>query len=151
MPALTSIDAILAFAIGEEEKASKLYAQLAADAKQPHLRRIFEGFSAEEARHKELLEGLRESGGLRPAADEIPNLGIAENMREIEMSPDMDYQQTLVFAMQREKAAFRMYTALAEVATDEKARKTLQALAQEEAKHKLSIETEYDESILTEG
>ena len=83
--------------------------------------------------------------------DSINDLGIAEMMREVEMDKNLDYQHILVFAMQREKAAVQMYSALARASDDEKMRQTFEALAQEEEKHKLRIETEYDQTILTEN
>ena len=51
--------------------------------------------------------------------------------------------------MKQEKAAFKLYSDLAEAAEDEGVRNTFLALAQEEAKHKLRFETEYDEHILS--
>jgi len=52
--------------------------------------------------------------------------------------------------MQREKASFNLYNNLAAIADDEDLRSTFLALAQEEARHKLRLETIYDEQILTE-
>ena len=63
----------------------------------------------------------------------------------------MDYQSALVLAMKREKAAFRLYTALAAKVDDEALRELFLRLAQEEAKHKLHFEIEYDEHVLTEN
>ena len=53
--------------------------------------------------------------------------------------------------MKQEKAAFKLYTDLAVVAPDEDLRDLLLSLAQEEAKHKLRFEVEYDDQILTEN
>ena len=63
----------------------------------------------------------------------------------------MDYQQALILAMNKEKAAFRMYTDLAAAAPEEGLRNTFLALAQEEAKHKLRFEIEYDEEVMSEN
>jgi rubrerythrin len=53
--------------------------------------------------------------------------------------------------MKKEKAAFRMYTKLAENAVDPSVKATLLNLAQEESKHKLRFEIEYDDFILKEN
>jgi rubrerythrin len=52
--------------------------------------------------------------------------------------------------MKKENAAFKMYTELASQTPDPKIKETFLALAQEEAKHKLRFEMEYDEEILKE-
>jgi rubrerythrin len=60
----------------------------------------------------------------------------------------MTYQEALLFAMKSEKAAFIMYTKLAEVTDDSSLAKVFLSLAQEEAKHKLRFELEYDDHVL---
>ena len=49
--------------------------------------------------------------------------------------------------MRMEKAAFRLYSDMAAMAEDEAIRQSLLALANEEAKHKLHFEIEYDDSV----
>ncbi|MFH1810139.1 MAG: ferritin family protein [Pseudomonadota bacterium] len=151
MTELKSVDNILEFAIRQEEKAEAMYLRLAGKAGHAHMKQSLEEFAAEERRHKQILQQIHQNGGLRPSAEQIATLGLAEMLREVDEDTEMDYQQLLIFAMQREKDAFRMYSSLAEIAQDEKLRLTLQSLAQEEAKHKLRFEIEYDQTILTEG
>ena len=64
--------------------------------------------------------------------------------------PDMSYRDALIVAMKKEKAAFRLYSDLAASAPDEALKKTFLGLAQEEAKHKLRFEVEFDD-LLTEN
>jgi len=63
----------------------------------------------------------------------------------------MTYAQALVVAMSKEKAAFRLYYDLAKTAGNEEMRDIFIALAQEESKHKLRFEIEYDEYVLREN
>ena len=63
----------------------------------------------------------------------------------------MDYQQALIVAMKKEKEAFRMYSDLASVAQTAGLKELLLGLAQEEARHKLRFEVEYDDVILSEN
>jgi rubrerythrin len=63
----------------------------------------------------------------------------------------MNYQDALVLAMKKEKAAFRLYLDLANEVQSEDQKDLFLALAQEEAKHKLRFEIEYDEVVLKEG
>jgi rubrerythrin len=65
--------------------------------------------------------------------------------------PKTDYQGALILAMKREKAAFRLYSDLAARTEDAELKDLLLGLAQEEAKHKLRFEVEYDDKILTEN
>ncbi len=148
---LKSVDEILEFAIQKEEGAAQFYTDLAEHMENRHVSRMFRDFAEEELGHKEKLLGIRSGGQLSAAAEKIQNLGIADYAVEVEPSPGMDYQQALMLAMNEEKAAFRMYTALADATDDADLRATLLGLAQDEAKHKLRFEIEYDEYILTEG
>ena len=88
---------------------------------------------------------------MMPAAKKIVDLKIADYVVDIEISTDMDYQQALIVAMKKEKAAFRLYTNLANIVDDPNLSTVFQALAQEEAKHKLRFEIEYDDNILSEN
>jgi len=56
----------------------------------------------------------------------------------------MDYKDMLIMAMQKEEASFRLYVDLAGRVINENTHDTLLALAEEEVKHKLRFETEYD-------
>ena len=63
----------------------------------------------------------------------------------------MNYEQTLVLAMKREKAAFKLYMKLSEKAPNENLKQLFLGLAQEESRHKLRFELEYDEFVLREN
>ena len=56
----------------------------------------------------------------------------------------MGIQQVLQMAIEKEKAAFELYVELAGKIDDENSRQTLLALAEEEVKHKMRFEYEYD-------
>ena len=81
----------------------------------------------------------------------MPSLDIAEYVVAGEFHPGMNYPELLSLAMQREKAAYRLYTDLAKITPDPEARALLKALAQEEARHKLAFEIEYDTNVLQEN
>jgi rubrerythrin len=56
----------------------------------------------------------------------------------------MDYKDMLMLGIEKEEASFRTYVNLAPSVHDQESREVLLALAQEEVKHKLRFETEYD-------
>jgi len=53
--------------------------------------------------------------------------------------------------MKEEKSAFKLYSDLAARTDDVSTREIFLSLAQEEAKHKLRFEIEYDDNILREN
>jgi rubrerythrin len=146
-----STEEILDFAIQNEEKAAEFYTDLAAKMEAAPMSEVFETFAREEQGHKARLLRVKETGKMEPASQAVRDLKIGDYLVEGEPGPDMDYQDALILAMKKEKAAFKLYTDLAAAAPDEDLRRMLLSLAQEEAKHKLRFEVEYDDRILTEN
>ncbi len=146
-----TVEGILDYAIECEEEAAEFYGQLAQKADSSAMREVFEGFRLEELGHKKKLLGFKQSGNVEPATKEIADLKIGDYLVDVQPSSDLDYQQTLIIAMKKEKAAFRLYTDLAARTPDAGLRDMLLSLAQEEAKHKLRFEVEYDTYILREN
>ena len=70
---------------------------------------------------------------------------------DIKATGDMSYQDALILAMKKEKSAFKLYSDLAGIAPNSDLKNVFLALAQEEAKHKLRFEIEYDDNILKEN
>ena len=146
-----SFDEILDFAIKNEEEAAQFYTDLAAKAELAPMRGVFEDFAREERGHKAKLLGVKKSGKLQSASKAVLDLKIGDYLVDAEPGPDIDYQGALILAMKQEKAAFKLYTDLAAATDDPDLRGLLLGLAQEEAKHKLRFEVEYDDHILTEN
>ena len=146
----TSVDEILDFAIASEVSAARFYAELAGRMESDAMRKVFEGFAEEERGHKAKLEAIKQ-GNARFSTEEVVDLKIADYVVDVEPKPNMDYQDALIWAMKSEKLAFKLYSNLAQLAEDEDLRNTLLALAQEEAKHKLRFEVEYDDVVLKEA
>ncbi len=146
-----SVNELLDFAIQKEEEANKFYTGLAGKMDRPAMRQVFEDFAKEEQKHKEKLLGIKEGKRLNSAEQKITDLKIGDYLVDMEPSPDMDYQEALILAMKKEKASFRLYNDLAATTSDADLHSLLLGLAQEEAKHKLRLEVEYDEHFLTEG
>jgi len=148
---MSTVDEILDFAIGEEEKAAQFYTDLAAKVDKAWMKDIFKGFAKEEMGHKAKLLGVKEGKLLISATTKVTDLKIAEYLVDAEPTADIDYQDALILAMKKEKAAFKLYTDIAASSDDEMVKGTFLALAQEEAKHKLRFEVEYDQYVLTDN
>ena len=149
MTAFKSVEEILQFAIGKEQEAVEFYSGLASRVKNEVMARTFKEFAREEQKHKEKLQAVQAGSlKLQPGA-KVQDLLVADCLVDVDASPDMDYQKALILAMKKEKAAFRLYSDLAEQAAEGPVQILFLGLAQEEARHKLRFEIEYDERVLT--
>lgn len=146
-----SVKTLLSFAIDREQEAVDFYTKLAEESTSPGMKQTFIDFANEEKGHKirltQALEGKIEIDISAP----VPDLKISDYLVDEEPRPGMSYQAALVVAMKREKAAYRFYTDLAGRTENAQVKAMLLKLAQEEAKHKLKFEIEYDEVILAEN
>ena len=151
MESWSSFDEVVDFAIKGEEEAEQFYTEMAAKAKDAWMRTTFEGFAREERGHKAKLQSIKAGGATKPSDKKVQDLKIAEYVVDIVPGEDISYQDALIVAMKSEKAAFKLYSDLARTTHDDRLRETFLALAQEEAKHKLRFEVEYDDNVLTEN
>ena len=146
-----NINDILDFAIATEQSAFEFYSNLAKNARNDDMKNTFEKFAQEEIGHKAKLLKVKEEGVFSREAIQVADLKIADYLDNVTATPDMSYQDALILAMKREKSAFRLYTKLAGKTSNPALVNLFLALAQEESKHKLMFEVEYDEFILREN
>jgi rubrerythrin len=146
-----NIDEILDFAIQSEQDAVDFYSKLARKAKTKDMEDIFEDFAQEEVKHKARLLDIKAKGSFEVSDEKVADLQIADYTTKVQPSDDMSYQDALVLAMQKEKAAFKLYSNLAERAPNDEMKALFQSLAMEESKHKLRFELEYDDNVLREN
>ncbi len=151
MEKFNSADAILDFAILREQEAQSFYRELAAKVKGQAMQKLLMDFVAQEARHEAKLKGVKQGRKSLGAGGTVPDLKVSEYLAQSEPKPDMDYQDALTVAMQRERAAFALYSDLAAATDDAELQEVFSALAQEEAKHKLFLEREYDDHVYSEN
>ena len=151
MSDFNSAEEILDYAIQMEQNAIDLYTRLADHARNEAIKKVFLGFATEEKGHRSKLEAVKAGERFLTRADEVQDLKIADYTNTVVLGDEPTYEETLLFAMKQEKQAFRMYSDLAERTDSDELRELFLALAQEEAKHKLRFEVEYDENVLTEN
>ena len=149
-----SVQEILEFAIQKEAEAHDFYLQWSGRMEKASMKKKLQDFANEEFKHKEKLTAIKtnkmQMQALSPEK-EVIDLKIGDYLVDVDPSADLDYQGALILAMKKEKKSFMLYDDLAEMTQDENIRTLFLGLAQEEAKHKLRLETEYDEYILTEN
>jgi rubrerythrin len=151
MDSFESVDGVLDFAIEREQEASDFYTDLAAKAKRSDMKTLFKQFAGEEQGHKAKLQGVKQGGKLLPAEKQVLDLQMSDYLVADTQTEEMTYQNALILAMKREKASFKLYTDLAARVPTADLKNTFLNLAQEEAKHKLRFEVEYDNEIMTEN
>jgi rubrerythrin len=150
MQEFASVNDVLDFAIVKEQEAFDLYFGLSQKMANEDMRRVFKEFAAEEQRHKKKLQDVQAGQQLLSVAQKVADLKIGDYLIDIAPTDNMTYQQALILAMKAEKAAYRLYMDLAQRVPAEQHELFL-TLANEEAKHKLRFEVEYDEQILKDN
>jgi rubrerythrin len=148
---MNTVDEILDFAIKRETEAAAFYLNLAGRTESANMKKVFLEFSEEEQLHKARLESVKQGEHALSAQQEVVDLKMSDYLVAVEINEDLDYQDALIVGMKREQAAFQLYTDMAANVSDEAIRELFQALAKEEAKHKLYFESEYDERVLTDN
>ncbi len=141
----------LEFAIRKEQEAVDAYAAAAQMVTRANIADMLRGLAKQEEGHKRRLIAIDMTGVTEAHIRDIPDLKIAEYADDAGFSPTMDYQQVLTVAMKREEAARDLYRHLASISGESELRELFEFLAVEEAKHKLLLEQEYDENVLTEN
>ena len=148
MKQFESVNEILDYAIANEQDAVDFYTGYA-DIAKGELKNVFLEFAQEEIKHKARLIKIKEERIFSFSQENIQGLSISDYTTNY--SPDMSYQDALILAMAKEKAAFKLYIYLSEKTDIPFLKVFFLSLAQEESKHKLRFEIEYDEYILKEN
>jgi len=146
-----SINDALDFAIQSEQEAFDFYTNLADMSINKVMRDVFIQFAKEEKGHKERLVGIKSEGSFELSDKKVVDLEIGDYILDVKPASDMSYQDALILAMKREKSAFKLYSDLAGIAPNNSLKNIFLTLAQEEAKHKLRFEIEYDDYILKDN
>ena len=144
-----SVDEILSFAIDREKEAVEFYLSLAKEATRASLKETFERFAKEEEKHAALLSDI---SGNKEKMDsyefkKITDLKISDYMVETEYEEGMPMPEILKLAMKREEKAVKLYSMLSDQTDNEDAKKVFMILVQEESKHKLALESMYDDYL----
>jgi len=151
MKEFNNVDDILDFAMNSEQEAVDFYNELAANASTEDMRQVFNQFAQEEIGHKAKIRQIKEEGTYTLPKEKVKDLKLSDYVVNVEPTKNMSYQDALVVAMKKEKAAFRLYMDLAEQTDNESMKNLFLGLAQEESKHKLRFELEYDEHVLKDN
>ena len=118
----------------------------------PAAKALMKELAEAELKHLQWLKGLKKRGlGKRDWHQEkVPNLMISEYLTGVDILEGAGLQDTLVFSMKREQQAVEFYSKMMGVIRDETAKHLCERLVHEELKHKLRLETFYDDLFYSE-
>jgi rubrerythrin len=150
-----NLQAVITFAIQKEKEAASFYEENSAIEGMAGKKQMLLEFAAEERKHQKMLEDYL-STGVAEKLDGyqfkwIADLKRSDYVEAMEYKPGMAYNELLMLAMKREEAALKLYNMLLDRADDDGAKKLFKMLCQEEAKHKLALETMYDDYMAKMG
>lgn len=148
---MNTVDEILDYAIDQEQQAADFYANLAERAEKAGMKVLLLEFAEEEKRHKQRLLAIKTGDRELTPEQEVLDLKISDYLVEVDASDDISYQDALIVAMKKERAAFDLYSDMAEKIPESDLKQVFVGLAKEEAKHKLFFESEYDDRVLMDN
>ena len=150
-----NLAAILDFAIEKELEAAEFYTNISKEEAFSGAGKMFEEFAQEERKHQQLLEDFKTRGFSAGVEDYkfkwITDIKRSNYVVELEYSHGMGYNEILMLAMKREEKALQLYNDFLDKADSEESRTLFKMLCQEEAKHKLALETMYDDYMAEMG
>ncbi|HVP35742.1 MAG TPA: ferritin family protein [Terriglobales bacterium] len=141
---------IILRAVRKEVEAATLYETYAKLATSEGVRQMFKELQAEEQKHKKILENLKKEDISHYRLKKVSDLKIGDYLKDEIYDPEMSFQDALLVAIKREENSVKLYHDLSRKAEDPQLKKMFLVLSQEESKHKLRLETEYDQRVLTE-
>jgi len=137
------------FAIEKEAESAAFYDQLSKLAEAAGSQKTFIELAEMERHHKSLLENMDMNQIPTTIMHRTPDLKISDYQSEVKFSADIKYQDVLKIAMKAEEKAHNMYKDMAaQYPVGSDIFRLFDFLTEQEAKHKLRLETEYDNFIL---
>ncbi len=148
-----TFDEIIKYAVEKEKEAAEFYEQAKDEENFSAMKEALKEFAIEEQKHCAMLEGLAEDKEQieNYSFQSITDLKISDYMTEIQYKAGMSYIDLLNVAMKREEQAFKFYNRLVDGVDNKELLKVFKILANEEAKHKNFLETQYDDYMASQG
>ena len=150
-----SLEAIVDFAIEKEIEAAEFYTNLSQETGFAGSAEMFAEFAQEERKHQKMLEDFIAQGIASSMKDYqykwITDIKRSDYVVDLEYQKGMAYNEILMLAMKREEKALKLYNEFQEQADTEAGKSLFKILCQEEAKHKLALETMYDDYMAQMG
>ena len=145
MGEVSTVGEVIELAITREIQAVEFYADLADRAMDPAMRALFESLGHEELRHKARLElDMMKEGLVAKTLGRLLEVDKPDYAAEAETKSDMEQKDALSLAIRKERRSFRFYVEVAGVVAEEHMHDVLLELAEEESRHLVKFEMEYN-------
>jgi rubrerythrin len=141
---------IMDMAIANEIEAFEFYHDVAAKVVDASMKKVFQELAAEEQGHKVTLENIKTKEIQNFSFTAGTDYKIAETVAMPKLSMDMKPADAIALAMKKEEEAMKMYTGIADAATDAEKKKIFMSLAKMEAGHKAKMEDLYNQTAFPE-
>jgi rubrerythrin len=150
-----SLEQALQTAIVREAAAYELYKSTAQLVAPGPAREMLLDLAAQEQGHRVRLEHVLARGVFERLTlaqqERVVDLKITDYLVTAPLSADATLQDILIVAGQREAGSHALYSVLAQVAEDDQTRSLFEFLANEELRHKQTVEKLYDELFYSEN
>lgn len=138
-----NIKSIIEFAIENEVESYEFYKEASTKVNQADLVEVFEDLAEEELEHKKFLKEFLVSEKNDFTLQEPTDYNIADTFDTPEMTTDISFKDAIALAIKKEEEAMDMYSALANDASDQAAKKIFSELVTMERMHKTRLEEIY--------
>jgi rubrerythrin len=139
-----TIEDIIYFAIESEIQSVEFYNRLSEAAPEGDTKLLFVRLMEEEKSHIVRLQYLLDHQLENGFPELSHNYSESDYLPHVTPAPDVDIAEGLIVAIQKEKAAIRLYSDLAEDIKKHDLNKFFLLLASEEEKHYIRFESEYN-------
>ncbi len=131
-------------AIASEIEAKEFYLDISKRIRDDYLKKLFLGFSNEEATHEKILTALLEKGKIKTTTfNGARDFKVSETVALPEVSEDMDLKNAIGLAMKNEEIAMQKYESLAANCDDPELQGVFNNLAAMERDHKFKMEQSF--------
>ena len=142
---------VIKFAIGQEKEAIDFYTDLQKKVNTDASKKILQDFIDMERGHITMLTSFDKENAESFVAPKVTDLKISDYMIDYDPNEKVGFQEILTIAAKKEEAAKQLYEKLAAETDDEKVKNVFLKIGAEEAKHKLQLETLFDDEIFAEN
>lgn len=139
----TTIEDVLLFALESENQSIEFYSRLVETATTPEVKQMFLDLMREEVCHVKKLEYFSSHKNELELSKMDIDLGSTKYLPYVFPASDATFEECLIIAIQKERAALNLYTDLARESTTQILIDLFSMLAYEETKHALKFENKY--------
>jgi rubrerythrin len=149
------VEDILEFAIQKERDAQQFYLDASRKERMKGVREMLVEFAEQEKKHEQMLTGFKEKGvveGLEGYDFKwIKDIKRSDFVVDMEYKKGMSYSEILMLAAKNEEKALALYNKMLKEVNTPEGQNLFKMLCQEEAKHKLALESKYDDYMAEMG